>query len=171
MKDLLGATLLLTLMSSAASAQTPTGQEVNATVSGYTDIEPGATSISIDGPKVGGEDTATLPLNERRHWFAQANARGLIGDATYTGWCSPYLITPNNASPNGYELGIGDPSPCSEKGDRDWYVEGRALAGKDVIGSRWIARRTRAWAFVICPTAPAASMAFAPTIICTCLSG
>lgn len=137
MKALFNVASFLTLVSSAAWAQTPTGQEVSAVVNGYTYIEPGATSISIHGPKFGGEYTGTLPLNERRHWFAQANARGMIGAATYTGWCSPYLITPNNASPNGWELGIGDPSPCSESGDRDWYVEGRALAGKDMIGSRW----------------------------------
>lgn len=129
--------LLLTLISSAALAQTPTGQEVTATVSGYTYAEPGDTSISIHGPKFGGEYTATLPLNEQRHWFAQANAQGLIGATTYDGWCSPYLIRPNNTSLNGYALDIGDPSPCSENGDRDWYVEGRALAGKDVIGSEW----------------------------------
>jgi hypothetical protein len=129
--------LLLTLVSSAAFGQTPTGQEVNATVGGYTYIEPGDTSISIHGPKIGGEYIATVSLNQRRHWFAQADARGLVGNATYTGWCSPFLIRPNNTSPNGYELDIGDPSPCSENGDRDWYVEGRALAGKDVIGSRW----------------------------------
>jgi hypothetical protein len=136
-KALVHVLLLLTLVSSAAFAQTPTGQEVNATVGGYTYIEPGDTSISIHGPKIGGEYIATVSLNQRRHWFAQADARGLVGNATYTGWCSPFLIRPNTTSPNGYELDIGDPSPCSENGDRDWYVEGRALAGKDVIGSRW----------------------------------
>ena len=41
--------LMLTLISSTALAQTPTGQEVNATVSGYTYVEPGDTSISIHG--------------------------------------------------------------------------------------------------------------------------
>ena len=78
--------LSLTLLPSAVLAQTPTGQDVNATVSAYTYIEPSATSISIHGPKVGGEYTATLSLNERRHWFAQGNVRGMIGIATYTGW-------------------------------------------------------------------------------------
>jgi hypothetical protein len=34
-------------------------------------------------------------------------------------------------------LDIGDPSPCSESGDKDWFVEGRALVGKDFIGRRW----------------------------------
>jgi len=137
MKTLLHVPLLLTLVPSAAFAQTPKGQDLNASVTGYTYIEPGATSISIHGPKVAGEYTATLPLNKQRYWFGQANVRGTIGSATYTGWCSPYLITPNNASPNSYALDVGDPSPCSETGDRDWYLEGRALAGKDLIGQRW----------------------------------
>jgi len=131
------------LISSQAFAQTdpslatPTGHEVNGSVGSYTYTEPGAQSISIHGGKVGGEYTATLSLDKRRHWFAQADVRGIIGNTTYDGWCSPFLITPNNASPNGYELDIGDASPCSESGDRDWYLEGRALAGKDVIGERW----------------------------------
>jgi hypothetical protein len=47
------------------------------------------------------------------------------------------LITPNNASPNGYELDFGEASPCSETGDQDWYLEARALAGKDLIGRAW----------------------------------
>jgi hypothetical protein len=116
---------------------TPTGHEVNASVSSYTYIEPGVQRISIHGIKVGGEYTATLSLNKRRHWFAQANVRGIVGNVTYTGWCSPFLITPNSASPNGYELDLGHASPCSETGDKDWYLEARALAGKDLIGRRW----------------------------------
>jgi hypothetical protein len=120
-----------------ADLATPTGHEVNASVAGYRYIEPGVQSISIHGAKVGGEYTATLSLNKRQHWFAQADVRGSIGNATYTGWCSPFLITPNSASPNGYELDIGDASPCSESGDKDWYLEARALAGKDLIGQRW----------------------------------
>ena len=119
------------------SLATPAGHEVNASVAGYTYIEPGAQSISIHGAKVGAEYTATLSLNKRRHWFAQTGVRGTIGNVTYTGWCSPFLITPNRASPNGYELDVGDASPCSETGDRDWYLEARALAGKDLIGRRW----------------------------------
>jgi hypothetical protein len=120
-----------------AGLATPIGHEVNASVAGYRYIEPGTLSISIHGPKVGGEYTATLSLNKRRHWFVQGNVRGTIGNVTYNGWCSPFLITPNNASPNGYELDLGDASPCSETGDKDWYLEARALAGKDVIGERW----------------------------------
>ena len=137
MKTLLHTALLFLLVSSAAFAQTPTGQDVNASVTGYTYIEPSATSISIHGPKVGGEYTATMSLNKRRYWFAQANVRGTIGFATYTGWCSRYLIRPTNGSPNGYALDVSDPSPCSETGHKDWYLEGRALAGKDLIGQRW----------------------------------
>jgi hypothetical protein len=131
------------LVSSQAFAQTdadgatPTGHEVKAIVGGYTYAEPGVQSISIGGLKVGGEYVATLPLSKRGHWFAQADVQGAIGSVTYTGWCSPFVIAPNGASPNGYELDFGDASPCSETGDRDWYVEGRFLAGKDLIGSRW----------------------------------
>ena len=134
---------LAVLLSSQAVAQddislaTPTGHEVNISVGGYIYTEPGAQSISIDGAKVGGEYIGTLPLSRRRHWFAQADVRGTFGDATYTGWCSPFLITPNSASPNGYELGFGTASPCSETGDPDWYIEGRGLAGKDFIGRTW----------------------------------
>jgi hypothetical protein len=120
-----------------ASLATSTGHEVNVSVGHYTYIEPGATSISIHGAKVGGSYTGTLSLNRRRHWFAQADVRGSIGNTTYDGWCSPWLITPNSASPNGYALHLGDASPCSESGDRDWYVETRALVGKDFIGHRW----------------------------------
>jgi len=119
------------------SLATPTGHEVNASVGSYTYTEPSAQSISIHGTKVAGEYIATLALNKRRHWFAQTDVRGTLGNVTYTGWCSPYLITPNRASPNGYELDLGDASPCSETGDKDWYLEARALAGKDVIGQRW----------------------------------
>jgi hypothetical protein len=131
------------LISSPAFAQadgslaTPIGHDVNASLSHYSYIEPGVQSISIRGVKVGGEYTGTLPLNKRRHWFAQANLRGTIGNATYTGWCSPFLITPNNASPNGYALDLGSASPCSETGDKDWYLEARALVGKDLIGRAW----------------------------------
>jgi hypothetical protein len=119
------------------SLATPTGHEVNVIVGSYTYIEPGALRISIHGPKVGGEYTGTLSLNKRRHWLAQADVQGIIGNATYDGWCSPWLIGPNSASPNGYELDLGDASPCSETGDKDWYVEARALVGKDFIGQTW----------------------------------
>jgi hypothetical protein len=49
---------------------------------------------------------------------------GTFGNVTYDGWCSPFLITPDRTSPNGWALDLGDASPCSENGDRDWYVRG-----------------------------------------------
>jgi hypothetical protein len=116
---------------------TQTGHEVNVSVGSYTYTEPGAQSISIHGAKIGGEYTGTLALNRRRHWFAQADVRGTAGNATYDGWCSPFLITPNSTSPNGYELDLGDASPCTETGDKDWYLEARSLAGKEFIGHKW----------------------------------
>lgn len=125
-----------------AFAQTPTlatpmGHDVNVSVSGYTYIEPGDLPISIHGAKFGGEYTGTFSLNQRQHWFARANARGTVGGATYDGWCAPWLIVPGSTSPNGYALDLGDYSPCSETGDKDWYLEGRALVGKDFIGQTW----------------------------------
>ncbi len=120
-----------------ASLATPTGHEVSFDLGSYNYTEPGSTSISIHGAKVGGEYTGTFSLDRRRHWFATANVRGTTGNTTYDGWCYPFLIAPNSASPNGYELDLGDPSPCSESGDRDWYVETRGVVGKDVIGEKW----------------------------------
>jgi hypothetical protein len=130
----------MALISSPAFAQapaglaTPTGHEVNASLGSYTYVEPAPLRISIHGPKIGVEYTGTWSLSERQRWFAQANVRGTTGHATYDGWCSPFQITPNSASPNGYALGVGDASPCSESGDADWYVEGRGLVGKDFAG-------------------------------------
>ena len=117
---------------------TPIGHELNVSLGGYKYGEPSdTTSISIHGFKIGGEYTGTLPLSRSRHWFAQADLRGSTGHTTYDGWCSPFLIVPESTSPNGYLLDLGDPSPCSESGDSDWYVETRGLVGKDVIGRAW----------------------------------
>jgi len=116
---------------------TPAGHELSVSVAGYNYVEPDGLRISIHGPKVGAGYTGTLSLSRVRHWFAQASALARGGAATYDGWCSPFLIVPNSASPNGYALDMGDASTCSESGDSDWYVEGRALVGKDVIGRSW----------------------------------
>jgi hypothetical protein len=116
---------------------TPTGHEIDVSVGSYTYIEPGDLSISIAGRKFGGDYTGTMSLDRRRHWFALANVRGTTGNATYKGWCSPWLIRPDTTSPNGYALDVGDASRCSEGGDADYYVEGRAEVGKDLIGSAW----------------------------------
>lgn len=118
-----------------AGLATPTGHDVSAGIASYTYREPeGDQPISIHGPKFVADYNGTFALD---NWFAQAELRGTVGSATYDGWCSPFLITPNKASPNGYELDLGDASPCNESGDSDWYVEGRALVGKDLIGERW----------------------------------
>ncbi len=138
--------VVMTLISSRAFAQTaavdaslatPTGHEMNVTLGSYTYIEPGTLRISLDGIKIGGEYTGALLLGKRQRWFAQANVRGTIGNVTYAGWCLPWLITPDRTSPNGYALDLGDASPCGETGDRDWYVEARALIGRDFIGHKW----------------------------------
>lgn len=115
---------------------TGTGHEVNVSVGSYTYAEPGP-NISIHGAKLGGEYAGTLSLDKRRHWFIQGHVRAIAGDVTYDGSCSPWLITPDSASPNGYALDLGDSSPCSESGDQDWYMETRSLVGKDFIRRNW----------------------------------
>ena len=132
---------VVVLTSSEAVAQTPrlatpTGNEVNVSVSWYNYTEPDGLSISIHGAKVGGEYTGARSLDTSRHWFVLANVRGIFGHTSYDGWCMPFLIVPNSASPNGYELGLGDASPCSDTGEPDWYVEARGVVGKDFIGRK-----------------------------------
>jgi len=137
-------TAVIALVSSHALAQTPdptlatpTGHEVNIGAGSYTYTEPGAPRISIRGPKIAGGYAGTLTLNKSRLWFFDADVRGSVGDVTYDGACAPWLIRPNSSSPNGYELDLGEFSPCSETGDTDWYVEARAVIGKDFIGPHW----------------------------------
>lgn len=142
---LAGALLLLPLQ---LFAQTPgprteeppttsPGHELTFTLGGYNYVEPGDTQISIHGMKIGGEYTGTFLLNERHHWFAQANVLGKTGMTDYDGWCAPWFISPDRSSPNGYFLDLGDYSPCDDSGNRDWYVEGRFIAGKDIVRHEW----------------------------------
>jgi hypothetical protein len=142
-KTLLAAGVLV-LVSCPAFAQTPetslstpTGHEINVSFGGYKYTEPGDQSISIHGLKLGGEYTGTLSLGKRRLWYAKFDGWGTLGTTTYDGWCSPFMIDPDNTSPNGYTLDVGDASPCSENGDQDWYVEGRGLFGRDFAGPVW----------------------------------
>jgi hypothetical protein len=99
---------------------TPAGHEVNFGVAGYKYLEPGDTSISIHGLKVGGGYTGTRSLNSGQHWFLQADAQGRFGSTTYDGWCSPFLITPDRTSPNGYALDIAG---AKYQMTRHWSVE------------------------------------------------
>jgi hypothetical protein len=89
------------------SLATPTGHEVSAAVASYTYREPGAQAISIHGTKFLANYIGTLSLNERRHWFFQGDVRSMLGNVTYNGWCSPFVITPDSVSPNGYDLDVG----------------------------------------------------------------
>lgn len=122
--------------SSRGSLATPIGHELSFGLGHYRYTEPDPPSISIQGVKLAAEYTGTMAFGASGRWFGQVNARGAAGRAAYNGWCSPFLITPNSASPNGYALGLGDRSPCDESGDQDWYVEGRGLVGRDFAGSR-----------------------------------
>jgi len=120
-----------------ARLATPTGHEVALTIGGYDYVEPGALRISLHGAKIGAAYAGALSLDARRHWFVRTDVRASGGNVAYDGWCYPFLITPNAASPNGYELDVGDVSPCSDSGGRDWYLEARGLVGKDFIAHRW----------------------------------
>jgi len=122
---------------STSAVATPVGHELNFGVGGYEYVEPGDTSISIHGAKFSGGYAGALSLSPGHSWFLQTDARGVFGSTTYDGWCFPFIITPESRSPNGYALDLGDRSPCSENGDKDWYLEGRALVGKDFIGQQW----------------------------------
>ena len=129
---------VMALTSSSSFAQSPApANEVSVSVSRYTYAEPGNLRISIHGPKIGGEYTGTLVLGRQRRLFTQANFSGAIGSARYDGWCLPWLITPNSASPNGYALDLGDPSTCGESGDKDWYMESRGTVGREFGGGSW----------------------------------
>jgi hypothetical protein len=137
---------LMALTSSVALAQTPPpetrllatrlGHELNVSVQHYNYTEPlgEQTDVKMTAPKVGAEYTGTFALSRKRLWFAQLNVRGTGFITNYNGSCRPWQITPSSTSPNGYRLTLGSTSPCSESGDADWYVEGRALAGKDLVG-------------------------------------
>jgi len=116
---------------------TPTGHDVSAGLASYTYSEPGAHDISIHAARFVWDYTGTLSVSTQRRWFAQAQAQGTLGNVTYDGWCSPFVFVPESTSPNGYALDVGDPSPCSESGDKDWYLEGRAVVGKEVVGQAW----------------------------------
>lgn len=122
---------------SAAVLTTRPGHELNISVQHYNYTEPDDVDISIHGPKFGGEYTGTMSISPRRRWFAQFNVRGTGAIARYDGWCRPWQIAPSSTSANGYRLTLGTRSPCSETGDADWYVDGRALLGKDLIGHTW----------------------------------
>lgn len=138
----------LTLLPFAAQAQTsaslgdapPTtlpGHELTFSLGSYDYVEPGDTRISIHGLKLGGEYEGTFLLNREHHWFMKGNVRGAAGKTDYDGWCAPWFITPERSSPNGYFLDLGEYSPCEDSGNQDWYVEGRVLAGKDLVRHEW----------------------------------
>lgn len=140
--------LTAALMPLGAFAQTPartggsvlatrTGNEINVSAQHYTYTEPMDIDVTMHGPKAGAEYTGTFSLSQRSRWFGQVNLRATGVTVNYDGSCRPWLIVPSTTSANGYRLTLGTTSPCQESDDRDWYVEGRALTGKDFIGSAW----------------------------------
>lgn len=122
---------------SADPLATRIGNELNVSVQHYGYTEPMDIDVTMHGPKFGGEYTGTFALSQRRRWFAQFNVRATGATVRYDGACRPWLIVPSSTSANGYRLTLGTSSPCSESGDADWYADGRALTGKDLVGSTW----------------------------------
>jgi hypothetical protein len=121
---------------SGAPPATTQGQDLKVGLGGYNYVEPGNHSISIHGAKLIGEYAGTFVPGEGP-WFVRASVGARVGRTNYDGWCGPWRITPDSRSANGYRLTIGDYSPCQDSGDGDWYIEGRAMAGRDFAGRRW----------------------------------
>ena len=118
---------------------TPTGHDLNVSGQHYKYTEPLGDEIDVKmlGPKFGAEYTGTFALGQRRRLFGQFNVRATGATVKYDGACRPWQIVPSSTSANGFQLTLGTTFPCSETGDADWYVDGRALAGRDFIGSTW----------------------------------
>lgn len=121
----------------AGATATKPRHDVAAGLSGYNYVEPGDLAISIHGVKFSGEYTGTFLLDQRRRWFVRANARASFGSTNYDGWCAPWQIAPESASPNGYRLDLGEFSQCTDTGNGDRHAEGRAVTGRDLGAGRW----------------------------------
>jgi hypothetical protein len=140
---------VIVVSSSAAFAQTPAtppppapanplgtraGHELTVSVQQYEYVEPLEIDVRMHGLKFGLEYTGTFSVGAARRWFVQLNARATGFMVDYDGSCRPWQIVPSQASPNGYRLTVGSPSPCAEDNDPDGYGDARALVGRDFGG-------------------------------------
>lgn len=138
---------ILTLGSSSVRAseddlQTQLGSELSISIGKYSYVEPNVNGVGgqvrFAGPKIGIDYSRTFKFDERRDLFVIANLRGLVGNVVYT---SPTIITaamPNPVDPSDSIL-TRSPGPDVERsGIRDWYIEGRALIGKDFVKHGWV---------------------------------
>jgi hypothetical protein len=140
---------LMAMSSSAAFAQAPAttpppapsnglgtaaGHEFNVSVQQYEYVEPLEIDVRMHGVKFGLEYTGTFSVGAARRWFVQLNARATGFVVDYDGSCRPWRIVPSEASPNGYRLTVGSPSPCAEDNDPDGYGDARVLVGRDLGG-------------------------------------
>ncbi len=120
--------------------KTRPGNEISLSLGQYTYFELRGTGdriMDLTGPKVGIEYTRNLSLSENHNWFATINVRGSLGKVRYTTPQTFYIDTvPDTSSPSGYVLVSKPGPPFSEGGIDDWYVEGRALVGKDFVGRK-----------------------------------
>jgi hypothetical protein len=140
---------LMAMSSSAAFAQAPAttpppapsnglgtaaGHELNVSVQQYEYVEPLEIDVRMHGVKFGLEYTGIFSVGAARRWFVQLNARATGFMVDYDGSCRPWRIVASEASPNGYRLTVGSPSPCAEDNDPDGYGDSRVLVGRDLGG-------------------------------------
>lgn len=118
--------------------KTEPGNEISLSLGQYTYFELRGTGdriMDLTGAKVGIEYTRNVSLSENQNWFATINLRGSLGKVRYSTPQTFFIDTvPDTSSPSGYILVSKPGPPFSEGGIEDWYIEGRALVGKDFAG-------------------------------------
>lgn len=122
--------------------QTQPGSEFSISIGKYAYVEPNVNRVGgqvrFVGPKIGLDYSRTFTVNERRNLFAIANLRGLVGDVVYTSPTQVTAVMPDPSDPSGSVV-IRSPGPqVQQSGVSDWYVEGRALVGKDFVKHGWV---------------------------------
>jgi hypothetical protein len=122
--------------------QTQPGSEFSLSISDYSNVEPNVNGVGGDarfeGTKIGVEYSHVFPLDDRRKLFAIAELRGLTGNVVYTSPTRTNILVPDPTHPSGTNV-IRAPGPDVQRsGVKDWYVEGRALIGKDIIKGAWL---------------------------------
>ena len=130
---------------SSSELKTKTGGELAIGVSSYgyrelSSTAPAAELMALRGMKIGLEYTQTIALGRGLGWFGAVNVRGTYGDTRYStpqGFNINLSNDPTSAS--GYSGILTPAAGFSKPGIADWYVEGRAMIGKDLVGRAVVA--------------------------------
>ncbi|MBY0283444.1 MAG: hypothetical protein K2W81_05730 [Sphingomonas sp.] len=122
--------------------QTQSGSELSLSASHYAYVEPNVNrvggNVRFEGPKIGVDYSRTFKFDERRHLFFIANLRGLVGDVIYTSPTQTALVMSDPADPSRSVVTRSVGPDVQQFGVSDWYVEGRALIGKDFVKRGWV---------------------------------